>query len=56
MERITIDKKKYVIVEEQKFEQLQEIAATKTLPQKKLSLTEGKAHAYQLIEAWVKGK
>lgn len=56
MERITIDKKKYVIVEEQKFEQLQQIAASKTPPQKKLSLTEGKAHAYQLIEAWAKGK
>ena len=56
MERITIDKKKYVIVEEQKFEQLQQIAASKTPPQKKISLTEGKAHAYQLIEAWAKGK
>jgi len=56
MERVTIDKKKYVIVEEQKFEQLQQIAAAKTPPQKKLTLTEGKAHAYQLIEAWAKGK
>ena len=35
MERVTIDKKKYVIVEEQKFEQLQQIAAAKTTPQKK---------------------
>ena len=56
MERVTIDKKKYVIVEEQKFEQLQQIAAAKTPSQKKLSLTEGKAHAYQLIEAWVESK
>ncbi len=56
MERVTIDKKKKVIVEEQKFKQLQELAATKTPPQKKLTLTEGKAHAYQLIGAWAKGK
>jgi len=56
MERVTINKKKYVIVEEQKFEQLQQMVATKTFPQKKLTLTEGKAHAYQLIEAWAKGK
>jgi hypothetical protein len=52
MERVTIDEKKYVIIEEQKFEKLQEIAASKTPPQKKLTLTEGKAHVYQLIDSW----
>lgn len=54
METVTIDKKKYVIVEKQQFEELQKIAASKTPPQKKLSLTEGKAYAYQLIETWAK--
>jgi hypothetical protein len=56
METVTIDKKKYVIVEQKQFEELQKIAASKTPPQKKLSSKEGKAHAYQLIEAWVKEK
>ncbi len=54
MERVTIDQKRYVIIEEQQFEQLQEIAATKTPPQKKLTLTEGKEHVYQLIDSWAK--
>jgi hypothetical protein len=56
METITIDKKKYVVIEQKKFEQLQEMAAAKTTSQKKLSLKAGKAHAYKLIDAWAKGK
>ena len=45
-----------LIVEVQKPEQLQQLITDKTTSKKKLSLTEGKAHAYQLIEAWAKGK
>jgi len=56
METITIEKKKYVIIEQKQFEQLQKKAAAKTAPQKKLSLKEGKAHAYKLIDEWAKGK
>ncbi|MCZ2222431.1 MAG: hypothetical protein LC122_02210 [Chitinophagales bacterium] len=54
METITIDNKKYVVVEQKKFEQLQVIAALKTASQKKLSLKKGKAHAYKLIDQWRK--
>jgi len=56
METITIDKKKYVVVEQKKFEQLQAVAASKTASQKKLSLKAGKNLAYKLIDSWAKGK
>lgn len=56
METVTIDKKKYVIVEQKQFEQLQTTAASKTAPQKKLSLKAGKNLAYKLIDSWAKGK
>ena len=56
METITIQKKQYVVVEQKQFEKLQKIAASKTIPQKKLTLSQGKAHAFKLIEEWAKGK
>ena len=56
METITIEKKKYVVVEQKKFEQLQSLAAAKVSPQKKLSLKAGKAMAYKLIDKWAKEK
>ncbi len=56
METITINKKKYVVVEQKMFEQLQAKAAAKSEPQKKLSLAAGKKHAYKLIDEWAKGK
>jgi len=56
MQTISLDKKKYVVVEQKKFEQLQILAAKKIGPQKKLSLAEGKKYAYKLIDKWAKGK
>lgn len=56
MNTIIIDKKKYVVIEQNKFEQLQVKAASKLQPAKKLSLAKGKALAYNLIEKWAKGK
>jgi len=52
METITIQKKKYVVVEQKQFEALQKIAASKISPQKKITLSQGKAHAYKLIAEW----
>ena len=49
---VTIDRKKYVIVPEKQFKQLQKKAAGKTAPQKLYSLSEGKAIAYKMIEKW----
>ncbi|HEX8277139.1 MAG TPA: hypothetical protein VF540_00530 [Segetibacter sp.] len=53
---IILDKKKYVVVEQEKFEELQLEAARKTEPVKKLSLAKGKQHAYKLIDKWAKEK
>jgi len=54
METVTLSNKKYVIVEQKKFEQLQSLAAKKLPLQKKLSLEEGKSLAYKLIDKWAK--
>lgn len=56
MNTIILDKKKYVVIEQEKFEDLQLEAARKTEPVKKLSLTKGKQHAYKLIDKWAKEK
>jgi hypothetical protein len=56
MNTLTIDKKKYVIIEQKKFEKLQLLAAQKTQATKKLSLREGKKLAYKLIDKWAKEK
>jgi len=56
METLTIDKKKFVVIEQKEFDKLQLLAAQKTPPAKKLSLAAGKKLAYQLIDKWAKGK
>ena len=56
MNTITLYKKKYIIVEQEKFEELQVEAARKAEPVKKLSLAKGKQHAYKLIDKWAKEK
>jgi hypothetical protein len=56
MGTLTIDKKKFVVMEQKEYDKLQLIAAQKTKPAKKLSLTAGKKHAYKLIDKWAKGR
>jgi hypothetical protein len=56
MDILTINKKKFVVVEQKAFDKIQLIAAQKTSPAKKLSLTSGKKHAYKLIHKWAKEK
>ena len=56
MEKIILDRKKYIILEQKDFEKLQLQAAQKTQPVKKLSLSAGKKHAFKLIDEWAKGK
>jgi hypothetical protein len=56
MNTLILNKKKYVVVEQEKFEELQLEAARKTEPVKKLSLAKGKQHAYKLIDKWAKEK
>ena len=45
MSTLTIDNKKFVVIEQKKYEKLQLLAAKKTKPAKKLTLAAGKKHA-----------
>jgi len=56
MDTLTIDKKKFVVIEQEEYNKLQLLAAQKTVPVKKMTLAVGKKHAYKLIEKWAKGK
>lgn len=56
MTTIVLDKKKYVVVEQKEFEKIQLQAAQKSVIAKKLSLQQGKKHAYKLIDEWAAGK
>ncbi|HEY1870414.1 MAG TPA: hypothetical protein VGG71_05110 [Chitinophagaceae bacterium] len=56
METLTINKKKFVVIEQKEFNKIQLLAAQKIPPVKKLSLTAGKKLAYKLIDEWAKEK
>lgn len=56
MNTIMLNKKKYLIIKQKKFEELQLKAAQKIEPVKKLSLFKGKQHAYKLIDRRAKEK
>ena len=56
METLTIDKKKFVVIEQKEFNKIQLLAAQKSKPTKILSLRDGKKHAYNIIDKWAKGK
>ncbi len=56
METLTIDNKKFVVIEQKNFDKIQLLAAQKTLPVKKITLAAGKKHAYKLIDTWAKEK
>ena len=56
MGTLTIDKKKFVVIEQKEFDKLQLLAAKKTVPAKKLSLSAGRKHALKLIDKWAKEK
>jgi hypothetical protein len=56
MNTLTIDKKKYVVVERQEYDKLLEKAASKKPAARKLSLSEGKKLAYKLVDMWHKEK
>ena len=56
METLTLDNKRFVVIEQNEFDKLQLLAAKKIVPAKKLSLAAGKKHAYKMIDKWAKGK
>jgi len=56
MNTLTIDKKKYVVLAEKEYESLRTKAVSKSASAQKLSLSEGKKLAYQMIDKWAKEK
>ena len=56
MDRNIISKKGQLTIKEQKPQPSHPIVVLKESTKKILSLNEGKAHAYQLIDAWAKGQ
>ena len=56
MNKLNIEKKEYVVLPKQEYEDLRTKAALKAIGAKKLSLAEGKKLAYKLIDKWAKGK
>ncbi len=56
MTQIVIDKKKYVLLPEKQYLELQKKAALKTKPQKLLSVEEARAYSKKLINKWASEK
>ena len=51
---LTIENKEYIVIPKKEFEQLRTKAASKVVPAKKLTLTEGKKLAYKLVDKCAK--
>ena len=57
MTQIIIDKKKYVLIPEQDYLEMQKRAALKTKPEKTFTVEQARAHSKKLIRQWAtKGK
>lgn len=56
MDTLTINKTKFVVIEQKEFDKIQLAAAKKTPGVKKLPLSAGRRHALNLINKWEKGK
>jgi hypothetical protein len=56
MTHLTIDNKKYVIIPEENYQELQRIAALKREPEKTLSVEEAREYSKSLIRKWASEK
>ena len=56
MTEILIDKKKYVLLPEKEYLQLQKKAALKSKPEKTLTIQEARIYSKKLIGQWAKEK
>jgi hypothetical protein len=56
MTHLTIDNKKYVLIPEQDYQELQRNAALKWKPEKTLTLEEARAYSKKLIKKWASEK
>jgi hypothetical protein len=52
MTTLTIDKKKYVLIPEKNYQELQKKAALKQKPEKILSIEDARAYSKTLIKKW----
>ncbi|MBC7424781.1 MAG: hypothetical protein H7334_15180 [Ferruginibacter sp.] len=53
MDTLTINKKKFVIIQQGEFEKIQLLAAQKNIPVKKRSTEAGRKYAHKLIDKWI---
>ncbi len=53
MTKIVIDKKKYVLIPEKNYQQLQKKAALKTKPEKTFTVEQARAYSKKMIRKWV---
>jgi hypothetical protein len=56
MTQIVIDKKKYILIPEKDYLNLQKKAALKTRPEKLFSVEEARKHSKKLIRKWASEK
>jgi len=56
MTHLTIDNKKYVLLPEENYLELQKIAALKREPEKTFSIEEARAYSKKLIKKWAAEK
>lgn len=56
MTQIVIDKKKYVLIPERDYLEMQKKAALKTKPEKTLTVDQARAHSKKLIRQWASAK
>jgi hypothetical protein len=56
MTHLTIDNKKYVLIPEENYQELQKIAALKRDPEKTFSIEDALAYSKKLIRKWASGK
>lgn len=56
MNKLIIDKKKYLVVPEKDYQTLQKRALLKTKPEKLLSLDKARNYSGKLIRKWATGK
>jgi hypothetical protein len=56
MTHLTIDNKKYVLIPEEEYQELQKNAALKWTPEKTFTVEEAKAYSKKLIRKWASEK
>ena len=52
MTNLTIDNKKYVLIPEENYQELQKIAALKCKPEKTFSIEEARIYSKKLLRKW----